>query len=98
MMMDNLEPRDQGHTEPAAPRTQSEHAPLTDREIPLAEHRTSDAIHAWLDGEPVNEEQLQAAGKDYAFWRRVESETQQRRRMLTPTFVKAQIMNAIKKD
>jgi hypothetical protein len=96
-MLDNLEPRDAGHTEPAAQRPQSEHAPLTDREVPLAEHRTSDTIHAWLDGEPVSEEQLRATGKDYAFWQKVQTETQQRRRMQTPTYVTAQIIDAIKK-
>ena len=97
-MLDNLEPRDQGHAEPAAPRPQSELAPLTDREVPLAEHRTPEAIHAWLDGESVAEEQLRAAGKDYEFWQKVQTEAQQRRRMQTPTYVTAQIMKAITKD
>lgn len=97
-MLDNLEPRDQGHTEPAAPRTQSEQAPLTDREIPLAEHRTSDAIHAWLDGESVNEEQLHATERSYEFWLRVQEETGRRRRMMTPPHIPSQIMSALKKD
>ena len=97
MMMDNLEPRDAGRTEPAAPRTPSEQAPMTDREGPLSAHHTAEAVHAWLDGEAVSEEALQASAKDYAFWQRVEAETQQRRRMQTPTYVTAQIMSAISK-
>ena len=47
---------------------------MTDREVPLASAHTADAIHAWLDGENVNEAQLHAAEKEYEFWRRVEAE------------------------
>ena len=46
----------------------------------------------------VNEQQLHAAEKEYAFWRRVEEETGKRRRMRTPSPLAGEIMKAIKKD
>ncbi len=95
-MMDNLDPRDAAHEAPAASRQNPEQEQtLTDREVPLASAHTPEAIHAWLDGEAVSEEQLLAAEKTYAFWRKVQSETGARRRMTTPAFVPAQIMKAI---
>lgn len=95
--MDNLDPREEGREE-AAPRKPTEQEPaMTDREVPLSAH-TPEAIHAWLDGENVNESALQAAGKEYEFWRRVEEETGKRRRMKTPSPLAGEIMKAIKKD
>ncbi len=95
--MDNLDPREEGREE-AAPRKPTEQEPaMTDREVPLSAH-TPEAIHAWLDGENVNESALQAAGKEYEFWRRVEEETGKRRRMKTPSPLAGEIMRAIKKD
>ena len=103
MMPDNLDPRDAAREEPSAPRGQTrpstEPEPtLTDREVPLASAQTPDAIHQWLDGEKVNEEQLRAADKAYSFWRRVEQETDRRSRMKTPSALQGEIMRAIKKD
>ena len=98
-MTENLDPRDAGREEAAAQRKTTEQEPaMTDREVPLSSAHTPDAIHAWLDGEHVNESQLQAAGKEYAFWRRVEEETGKRRRIKTPTSLPGEIMRAIKKD
>jgi hypothetical protein len=97
--MDNLDPRDAGREEASTPRKTTEHEPpMTDREVPLASAHTPEAIHAWLDGENVNESQLRAAGKEYEFWRRVEQETGKRRRIKTPTSLPGEIMRAIKKD
>lgn len=96
--MDNLDPRDAGHEEPA-PRKPAEQEPaVTDREVPLSSAHTTDSIHAWLDGENVSEKQLHAAEKEYEFWRRVEAETGKRRRMKTPSPLAGEIMKAIKKD
>jgi hypothetical protein len=54
--------------------------------------RISDAVHAWLDGEPVAESALSAAPREVAFWKKVEVETTTRRRMVTPAHVPAQIL------
>jgi hypothetical protein len=92
--MDNLDPRE----EAATPARKTEQEPVMDREVPLASAHTPEAIHAWLDGENVNESALHAAEKEFAFWRRVEEETGKRRRIKTPTSLPGEIMRAIKKD
>lgn len=89
MMHDNLDPRD--GLEPVAHRTPKD-APMLDQEIPAGTARVSDAVHAWLDGEPVTEAALSAAPREVAFWQKVEAETSTRRRMATPEYVQAQIM------
>jgi hypothetical protein len=96
----NLDPRDTGHAEPLPTerRNTADEATLTDREVPLATAATPEAIHSWLDGEQVPETQLQAADKEYKFWRRVEEEASRRRRMLTPSSLPSQIMKAITKE
>ena len=98
--MMNLDPRDAGHADAHQPerKTLEDDASLTDREVPLASAATPEAIHSWLDGEPVNKAQLEAAGKEYDFWRRVEEEAGRRRRMQTPAHVPTQIMKAIEGD
>jgi hypothetical protein len=97
-VMDNLDPREAGREE-AAPRKPTEQEPaMTDREVPLNSAHTPEAIHAWLDGENVNESALHAAEKEFQFWRRVEEETGKRRRIKTPTSLPGEIMRAIKKD
>jgi hypothetical protein len=93
-VMDNLDPRE----EAATPARKTEQEPVMDREVPLASAHTPEAIHAWLDGENVNESALHAAEKEFAFWRRVEEETGKRRRIKTPTSLPGEIMRAIKKD
>lgn len=94
MMHDNLDPHVSGHIEPA----QREDAQtISDREVPIAGAETPAIIHAWLDGERVNESTLQAAD-GYAFWSRLQRETERRRRMQTPTPVSGAIMEAIRKE
>ncbi|HVZ49103.1 MAG TPA: hypothetical protein VG916_09990 [Gemmatimonadaceae bacterium] len=92
MMHDNLDPELTGGTEPAANRDE----PAADREVPVAAH-TPTVIHAWLDGERVDESALHAAG-GYELWRQVQAETDRRRRMRTPTPIAGAIMEAIRKD
>lgn len=91
MMHDNLEPRD--GIEPAAPRTQQE--PPLDTEVSAASAHVSDAVHAWLDGEPVSEDALSAAPREVAFWKKVEAEASTRRRMVTPAYVEAQVLSKL---
>ena len=104
MMPDNnLDPRDARREEPVTPKEQAHTTPeqeptLTDREVPLASAHTPEAIHQWLDGEKVNEDQLRAADKEYEFWRRVGQETNRRSRMKTPSSLPGEIMKAITKD
>jgi len=95
----NLDPRDEGRADAEPPKRNmpEEAAAETDREIPLSKAQTPEAIHSWLDGEPVNESQLHATDKEYKFWRRVEEEAGRRRRMMTPSSLPAQIMKAIEK-
>jgi hypothetical protein len=87
-MHKDLDPRD--GLEPGAPRTPKE-APMADQEL-APTGRISDAVHAWLDGEPVAESALSAAPREVAFWKKVEVETTTRRRMVTPAHVPAQIL------
>lgn len=86
-MQNNLDPRDS--LEPTA-RTPKD-APPADQEV-APSSRISDAVHAWLDGEPVNEAALSAAPREVAFWKKVEAETSARRRMVTPASMPAQIL------
>ena len=100
-MNDNLDPRDATHEKahaPKAPVRPAQEPTVADREVPLASAQTPEAIHQWLDGEKVNEEQLRAADKAYSFWRKVEQETDRRSRMKTPSSLSGDIMKAIKKD
>lgn len=87
-MHKDLDPRD--GLEPGAPRTPKE-APMADQEL-APTGRISDAVHAWLDGEPVAEAALSAAPREVAFWKKVEAETAARRRMVTPASMPAQIL------
>jgi hypothetical protein len=97
-MLDDLDPRHEGHAESHRERQTPESEPMTDREVPLASAQTPEAIHAWLDGEPVNETALLAAEKEYSFWRKVEAETGRRRRMHTPSSLPGEIMKAIARE
>ncbi len=90
MMHDNLDPRD--GLEPT-PRTPKE-SPMADQEL-APTGRISEAVHAWLDGEPVNQAALNAAPREVAFWQKVEAETSSRRRMVTPAHVPAQILGQL---
>jgi hypothetical protein len=64
---------------------------MADQEV-APSSRISDAVHAWLDGEPVSETALSAAPREVAFWKKIETETSSRRRMATPAHVPAQIL------
>ena len=87
-MQNNLDPRDELET-PRTPKSEP-----ADREL-APTGRISDAVHAWLDGEPVSEAALNAAPREVAFWKKVETETTARRRMVTPASMPAQILEKI---
>lgn len=77
-------------------RAGAERQPLTDREVPLGQSRTSAAIHAWLDGEvPESAVRTAETARDVDFWRKVTEETERRRAMRTPANLEAQIMAAL---
>ncbi|MDA1080308.1 MAG: hypothetical protein O2973_01325 [Gemmatimonadetes bacterium] len=95
MIHDNLDPHVSGHIEPAPQR--DEEQTMNDREVPITADSTPPIVHAWLDGERVDEAALHAAS-GYELWSRLKSETDRRRRMNTPTPVSGAIMEAIRKD
>lgn len=96
MMLDELyEPnrRGDGAREGNKP---SEGTPLSDREVPLPPVATMEPVHRWLDGEGPEPTGLHGeTGRSVEFWRRLEEETEQRRRMVTPPYVAGRIMAAL---
>ena len=75
--------------------------PLADREVPLGHQEQgarvlSPAVHAWLDGElPEASVRKGNTARDVEFWKQVNTEAERRRRMRTPTYLEAQIMQAL---
>jgi len=74
--------------------------PVADREVPLPGLSAADdpsmvAIHQWLDGDMAETEARRADEKQVEMWKRINGETEQRRRMVTPAYVAANIMNAL---
>jgi len=74
--------------------------PLMDREVPLPGMEASNdpavlAIHQWLDGDLSEADARRADARQVALWSRISTETDQRRRMATPTHVMANIMAAL---
>ena len=74
--------------------------PLADREVPLpgmaaADDPTMVAIHQWLDGDLSEVDARRADTKQVDMWTKIAGETEQRRRMTTPTYVAANIMAAL---
>jgi len=80
----------------------TEHArPLADREVQLG-HQEQDtrvlapAVHAWLDGElPEATVRRGDTARDVEFWKQVNTEAERRRRLRTPVYLEAQIMEAL---
>ena len=71
---------------------------LSDREVPLGPPSTtiSTAVHAWLDGStPERDVRRGEWSKDVEFWKRMENDLAGRRRMRTPAYLNAQIMESI---
>ncbi len=74
--------------------------PLADREVPLpgsfaAPDGAAVAINQWLDGEVNEADARRANGKQVELWNRIATETERRKRMVTPAYVAANIMAAL---
>ena len=87
------------HRDAAADRPHADR-PMADREVPLpglaaTNDPSTVAIHQWLDGDLAETEARRADDKQVDLWNRISVETDQRRRMVTPAYVAANIMNAI---
>ena len=68
-------------------------APLADREVPLPPVATLDHVHRWLDGEGPEPTGLRGdQARSLEFWRRMEEESDRRRRVVTPPYVADRIM------
>lgn len=90
----NLPHRDAAGDTPLAGR------PMADREVPLPGLAAADdpsmvAIHQWLDGDLAESDARRVDTKLVDMWAQVASETDRRRRMVTPSYVAANIMNAL---
>ena len=97
---DGLGGFDGHHHRPPARRIEKTR-PLADREVPLG-HQEQDArvlapaVHAWLDGElPEASVRKGDTARDVEFWKNVNVEVESRRRMRTPAYLEAQIMEAL---
>jgi hypothetical protein len=74
--------------------------PMADREVPLpgtaaAVEGPALVIQQWLDGETSEAEARRADAKQVDLWKMISAETDQRRRMTTPSYLAANIMAAI---
>lgn len=97
MMHDNLDPHFAPTTDPSrAPVERREAAQELDYEVPLNAQMPS-IIHAWLDGEPVEQASLRSAG-GFEFWRQLTAETDRRRRMQAPAPLAGAILEAIRRE
>jgi len=90
-----------GHHHRPARRSEKER-PLADREVPLGHQETTDvrvlspAVHAWLDGElPEASVRKGDTARDVEFWKNINVEVERRRRTHTPTYLEAQILDAL---
>jgi len=89
-----------GHHHRPARRSEKER-PLADREVPLGQQEQetrvlSPVVHAWLDGElPEASVRKGETGRDVEFWKQINVEVDRRRRMRTPAYLEAQIMDAL---
>lgn len=98
---DGLGGFDGHHHRPVRRSEKSGERPLADREVPLG-HQEQDArvlapaVHAWLDGElPEASVRKGDTARDVEFWKQINVEADRRRRMRTPAYLEAQIMEAI---
>ena len=71
-------------------------APLADREVPLPPVATLDHVHRWLDGEGPEPTGLRGdQARSLEFCRRMEEESDRRRRVVTPPYLADRIMAAL---
>lgn len=100
-MLDNMDTqggRDEGRDREAMQERPVTDRPVADREVPLDAHASADAketINLWLDGEVSEAAARRADARQVEFWASVNAQTEQRRRMTTPSHVTEAIMAAI---
>jgi len=88
------------HTHRPVRRVEKER-PLADREVPLGTQETdarvlSPAVHQWLDGElPEASLRKGDTAREVEFWKNINGEVERRRRMHTPAYMEARIMEAL---
>ena len=99
MMHDPVDPRNEQATPSTDARinTPAEQQAL-DREVPIAGHELPQAVHAWLDGDPVAESSLSGAEREVQLWTKISEEAGRRRRMTTPAHVPVQILAKLADD
>jgi hypothetical protein len=98
-MQDSLDPRDETREPATGSRLEKRAEPhAADREVPMPTADLPSAVHAWLDGDTVNEANLSGAERELALWKRISVETGRRRRMVTPAYVSAQILAKLADD
>jgi hypothetical protein len=97
---DSLDPRGEESRQPAPdarPAQQAEPV-AADREVTPPGTELSSAVHAYLDGDKVSENALNAAQRELELWKRISAETGRRRRMATPAHLPAQILAKLADD
>ena len=95
-MNDNLNPRESGIERGREKARQSPAPNMADREVPIGKRRTPQSVQAWLDGDlPEAAARRGAAAEDVDFWKRINEETEKRRRMRTPVHVQQRIMESL---
>ena len=98
-MHDSLDPRDAGREPTLESRpAQPAESVTADREVTPPATEIPPAIHAFLDGDAVPEQALSAAQRELELWKRISAETGRRRRMVTPSYLPAQILAKLADD
>ena len=75
--------------------------PLADREVPIGAQEPDSrvlapAVHQWLDGElPEASLRKGDTAREVEFWKNINGEVERRRRMTTPAYLEARIMEAL---
>ena len=99
MMQDSLDPRDAARESALESRPAQQAEPLaSDREVTPPGTEIPSAVHAFLDGDVVNEQALSASPRELDLWKRIGDETGRRRRMVTPPYVSSQILAKLADD
>lgn len=99
MMHDPIDPRNETAAPSAESRTPAQAEPTAlDREVPLESRELPNAVHAWLDGDPVAESSLSGAEREVQLWTKISEEAGRRRRMVTPAHVPVQILAKLADD
>lgn len=99
MMHDPVDPRKETAEPSTEARTPAQAEPQAlDREVPLESRELPQAVHSWLDGEPVPESSLSGAEREVQLWTKISEEAGRRRRMITPAHVPVQILSKLADD